>query len=217
YPKRNLEGHVSKLTTWNVKGINNVVKRGKILSSLKKEGAHAAFLQETHLIFYSSFNSKSRGVAILLHKRLPFTVEKCIKDSEGRYVIISGFLYGEKLIQGCIYSPNTFEASFYSKLIAVLSSNTSPLIILGGDLNACLEPELDQHPVKSTHPSKTAIVTGALFSDLNLFDTWRILNPKVFTFFSRPHNSFSRIDYFVTSRQALERVKTCSIKAMTLK
>lgn len=130
---------VTKLTTWNVKGINNVVKRRKILSSLKKEGAHIAFLQETHLsdfehaklrrdwvdqVFYSSFNSKSRGVAILLHKRLPFTLEKCYKDSEGRYVIISGLLYGEKLILGCIYSPNTFEASFYSKLIAVLSSIT---------------------------------------------------------------------------------------------
>lgn len=34
---------VTKLTTWNVKGINNVVKRRKILSSLKKGGAHIAF------------------------------------------------------------------------------------------------------------------------------------------------------------------------------
>lgn len=84
-------------------------------------------------------------------------------------------------------------------------------------MTACLEPELDRYPVKSTRPSKMAIATRALCSDLNLFDTWKILNPKVkvFIFFSRPHNSFSRIDYFFTSRQALERVKTCSIKAMT--
>uniref|UniRef100_A0A671UU51 Endonuclease/exonuclease/phosphatase domain-containing protein n=1 Tax=Sparus aurata TaxID=8175 RepID=A0A671UU51_SPAAU len=122
---------VTKVTSLNVKGINNVVKRRKILSSLKKEGAHIAFLQETHLsdfehvklrrdwvgqVFYSSFNSKSRGVAILLHKKLPFTLDKCFKDSEGRH------------------------ASFYSKLLAVLSSNTSPLIILGGDLNALILP-----------------------------------------------------------------------------
>ena len=169
-------------------------------------------------VFYSSFNSKSRGVAILLHKRLPFTLEKCIKDNEGRYVIISGFLFGERLILGCIYSPNTFEASFYSKLLADLSSNTSPLVILGGDMNACLEPELDQRPVKSTCPSRMAKATKALCCDLNLYDTWRILNPKMkdYTFFSRPHNSFSRIDYFFTSRQVLDRVRTCSIKAMAL-
>ena len=62
-------------------------------------------------LFYSSFNSKGRGVAFLLHKRLPLTLEKCITDSGGRHVIISGFLYEEKLILGCIYSPNTFVAS----------------------------------------------------------------------------------------------------------
>lgn len=223
----------TKLITWNVKGINNVVKRRKVLSSLKKEGAHIALIQETHLsdlehvklrrdwvgqVFYSSFNSKSRGVAILLHKRLPFTLEKCIKDNEGRYVIISGFLYGERLILGCIYSPNTFEASFYSKLLADLSSDASPLVVLGGDMNACLEPELDQRPVKSTCPSRMGKAIKALCCDLNLYDTWRILNPKTrdYTFFSRPHNSLSRIDYFFASRQALDRIRTCTIKAMAI-
>ena len=120
-----------------------------------------------------------RGVAILLHKRLPFALEKFIKDHKWRYVIISGFLYGERLILGCIYSPNTFEASLYSKLMADLSSSTSPLIVVGRDLNACLEPELDHCPVKSTHPSRMAVATKVLCCDLNLFDAWRILNPKM--------------------------------------
>jgi len=40
---------VTKCITWNVKGINNVVKIRKILSSLKKEAAQIAFIQETHL------------------------------------------------------------------------------------------------------------------------------------------------------------------------
>ena len=44
------------------------------------------------------------------------------------------------------------------------------------------------------------------------------MNPKMkdYTFFSCPHNSFSRIDYFLTSTQALDRVRTCSIKTMAL-
>lgn len=73
-------------------------------------------------------------MAILLHKRLPFTLEKCTKDSEGRYVIILGYLYGERLTLVCVYSPNTFEAKFYSKLLADLSSNISTFVIVGGDL-----------------------------------------------------------------------------------
>ncbi len=102
--------------------------------------------------------------------------------------------------------------------MADLASNISPLVILGGDLNCCLEPEFDQNPSKTTRLSKMAVATKELCNDMALFDTWRVLNPKVrdFTFFSRPHNSLSRIDYFFTSRQALDRVRTCSIKAMML-
>lgn len=38
-----------KISTWNVKGSNNVVKKKSILNSLKKDLTHIAFLQETHL------------------------------------------------------------------------------------------------------------------------------------------------------------------------
>lgn len=106
-------------------------------------------------------------------------------------------------------------ASFYSNLLADLSSDILSLVILGGDLNTCLEPELDQSPLKSTQPSRMAVVTRELCNDLNLYYTQRILNPKMkdFTFFSRPHNSFSRIDYFFASRQTVDTIK--NIQAMT--
>lgn len=74
----------------NVKGINYAM--------LKKDKVQVALLQETHLtdsehlklkhvwvcpIDFSSFNSKSRGVAILTHKHLAFTLAKIIQDTEG--------------------------------------------------------------------------------------------------------------------------------------
>lgn len=48
--------------------------------------------------------------------------------------------------------------------------------------------------------------------DLELFDTWRMTNPRErdFTFFSNPHQTFSRIDYFLSSRVVLDRIKECS-------
>lgn len=82
-----------KIITLNVKGINHVIKRRKVLSMLKKDKVQVALLQETHLtdlehlklkrdwvgqIYYSSFNSQSRGVAILIHKHLAFTLDKVI-------------------------------------------------------------------------------------------------------------------------------------------
>lgn len=109
-----------KIISLNVKGLNNVVKRQKTLSFLKKEKTQIALLSETHLndlehsklkrswvgqVFYSSYNTKSRGVAILIHRNLPLTIEKVIKDEEERYILISGFLFRESIsIRMCLWS-----------------------------------------------------------------------------------------------------------------
>lgn len=79
----------------------------RLIHIFKKERCQIALLQETHLsdlehiklrrnwvgqVFYSSFKSNSRGVAILVHRNLPFTLEKTISDKEGRYVLVSGHI-----------------------------------------------------------------------------------------------------------------------------
>ncbi len=46
-PKQNMQG--IKITSLNVNGVNNPIKRGKILSKLNKGKTDIAFLQETHL------------------------------------------------------------------------------------------------------------------------------------------------------------------------
>uniref|UniRef100_A0A3Q4HJU4 exodeoxyribonuclease III n=1 Tax=Neolamprologus brichardi TaxID=32507 RepID=A0A3Q4HJU4_NEOBR len=207
--------HNITIITLNVKGINHVVKRHKILSSLKKDRVPIALLQETHLtdsehlklkrdwvgqIYYSSFNSKSRGVAKLIHKNLPFTLNTIVRDTDGRFILITGLLYGEQILLASVYAPNTFDRLFYSNLLAKTSSVCPNHVIIGGDFNCGLSPETD-YPPKSQPPSKMAKATMDFCSDLGLFDTWRLCNPHVkdFTFFSHPHFSLSRIDYILLS------------------
>lgn len=74
--------------TLNVKGINHCIKR-KSVNYLKHHQIDIALLQETHLndtehaklkqvynqVFYSSFTSRSRGVAILIRKKNPFPID----------------------------------------------------------------------------------------------------------------------------------------------
>ena len=221
-----------KVITLNVKGINNVVKRQKILSFLKKEKCQIAFLQETHLselehkklkrncvgqVYYSSYNTKSRGVAILLHKSLPFTLDKVVPDDEGRYVLLSGYLYGEHILLGCVYAPNVFEAPFFSKLLATISSFSINYRIIGGDFNSTINPNVDQSTPR-LNPSRKSARLMELCNDLELFDVWRVLNPRTrdYTFFSRPHKVFSRIDFFFTSRMIVDRSKACIIGTQTL-
>lgn len=222
-----------KIISLNVKGVGHVVKRQKIISLLKKENAQIALLQETHLtdsehiklrrgwvgqVFYSSYNSHSRGVAILIHKKLQFTLEEIIKDDEGRFVIISGFLFGERILIGSIYGPNAFEPSFFSRLLAAASSHLTPFTLFRGDFNCVQDASVDQSPSKPAFTSKKAARLKELGADLGLFDVWRIINPtaKDFTFYSHPHQSLSRIDYFLVSREVVDRVKACSIGICTL-
>ena len=130
-----------KIISLNVKGLNKAIKRKKIISWLKREKVHIAFLEETHLtdsvheqlktdwigqVYYSSFSSNKRGVAIIINKNTPFLVEHYVKDTEGRYVLISGSLNGEHFMLGCVYAPNVFNNAFYSKLLADLSPLVSP-------------------------------------------------------------------------------------------
>ena len=134
----------TKIISINVKGVNHAIKRKKILKWLKKEKADIALLQETHLtdieheklkrewvgqIYFSSFCSSRRGVAILEHRNIPFNFEKCVKDVEGRYVLTQGTLYGESFMIGCIYAPNVYMSTFYSKLTSDISSLSTLITI----------------------------------------------------------------------------------------
>lgn len=128
---------------------------------------------------------------------MSFKLEKVVHGTEGRYFVITVFLYGEHVVIGSAYAPNTFDGSIYSKLLADLSSICPPFVILGGDFNCGLLPQMDYNPSKTLPLSRMAKATKDLCSELGLFDAWRIINPQEqdLIFFSRPHQPFSRIDY----------------------
>lgn len=92
-----------KYVTWNVNGLNQRLKRKKVILCLRKHNIGIALLQETHLtdsehqnlekqcpgqVFFSSFTSQSRGVVILIDKNIPFQMESVDKDKSGRYIIL---------------------------------------------------------------------------------------------------------------------------------
>ena len=85
--------------TLNVKGINHCIKRKRIINYLKQHQIDMALLQETHLndtehtnlrqggynqVFFSSFTTRARGVAILINKTIPFRLLSTYKDKGGR-------------------------------------------------------------------------------------------------------------------------------------
>lgn len=97
------------------------MKFKKVFTHLKRLNTDIAFLQETHIrsvdnlrlsrrwagqVFQSNFQSKARGVAILISNTVRFTVSNVQIDSDGRYVIVVGELHTLPVILACIYAPN---------------------------------------------------------------------------------------------------------------
>ena len=56
--------------------------------------------------YFSSFNSSSRGVMILLNNNFEHKVEKVISDVNGNYLILDINIEGRNFILVNIYGPN---------------------------------------------------------------------------------------------------------------
>ncbi len=156
-----------------------------MLSFLKKEDVSIAFLQETHLenkdnarlqrswvgqVFATSYSSFSRGVAILISKKLAFRSLDCVKDSQGRYVIVKGILAGNEVTFMNLYCPPGYSPDFLSKAFAVFMDQASGDSFVGGDFNCHLNPSLDKFPSDFYPPSKQVKVLSNICHDIDYSD-----------------------------------------------
>ena len=113
------------LISWNVKGLNHQVKRGRALTHLRRLRAGVVFLQETRLhesdqgrlgkcwrgqSFHSNFRGRARGTAILSDSNIPFESSNIISDKSGRFIIVSVKLYNKSVN---VYAPNVDDVEFF--------------------------------------------------------------------------------------------------------
>lgn len=179
--------------SWNTKGLNNAVKRGRVLTHLKKLNAEITFLQETHLrnqdhfrlrkgwvgqMFHSTFHFKSRGTAILINNNTPFVPSNVTSDPLGRFVVVTGKLYNTPLILANIYAPNVDDERFFSTFFTSLPDLNTHILIMGGDFNCVLDPKLDRSSTKTQSLSKSAKLIRSFLNTFKITDPWRFKNPS---------------------------------------
>jgi len=222
-----------RFLSWNVKGLNGPIKRARIFQQLKRLKPDVAFLQETHLrrsdharlrtnwvsqCFHSAFNARSRGVAILINKRLNFTVSDVSADTQGRYLVVTGTLRQTPVVLVNIYAPNWDNPNFANNLLSSLPCLNTHRLILGGDLNCVMDPLLDRSSPRTQQQSAMAKAFSVFMQANGCVDPWRDQNPhgKTFSFYSNPHNTFSRIDYFFIDRSFLSAVESCEYTTIVI-
>lgn len=191
-----------RFTSWNIRGMSSPSKRGKIFSHLKRLNSDIVFLQETHLkskdhyrlqaswighVFHSNFNSKSRGVAILINKNIQFLPTDVIADKNGRYLMVVGMLMQTKVLLVNIYAPNFDDVEFANRLLSSIPHLNSHLLIFGGDLNCVLDPVLDRSSSRPISQSAMSKSFSDFMNQNGLVDPWRVRNPltkKILLFLS---------------------------------
>lgn len=108
--------------------------------------------------------------------------------------------------------------SFIEGCLDKLTDFVEGQLIWGGDLNVALDPLLDTS-TGSSHLSYVALhrIKKALMA-VHLVHTWRIAHrdARNYTFFSPPHNSYLRLDYFLVHQSALPLVTSSSIGVRSL-
>lgn len=103
-------------------------------------------------------------------------------------------------------------------MLTELKGFSSGCLILGGDLNVPLNPLIDTSSGKTYMTYKILKQIKLLLNSLQLIDTWRFIHPKDrdFTFYSIPHNRYSRIDYIFVSQRDLNMISEANIGIQTI-
>lgn len=222
-----------RFLSWNVKGLNSPIKRSKIFSHLKRLKSDVIFLQETHLrdrdhvrlrcpwvgnVFHSTFNSRARGVAILINKRVQFTPLKIMADKNGTYLIVVATLCNNPVLLVNVYAPNFDNPGFTDKLWSILPFLDTHLLILAGDLNCVIDPTLDRSNPRTLAQSSMSKSIPDFMSKNGFVDPWRFYNPsaRTYSFYSQVHQSFSRIDYFFIDNSLIPKVTASDYHAIVI-
>ena len=186
------------LLTLNVRGLNNCKKRRSLFDRFRKQKPDLVLLQETHSrenvvkewdnewgneIIYSHGTNDSRGVCIMFKKGLDYVINDSVIDQMGRYIIINITVRstGYSIIN--VYAPNKQNEQyvFYSKLSDIIERkcNVDPeRILIGGDFNIPLNPQIDKKGGIITGPNKANLELQGLIAKFDLVDVWRVKNPN---------------------------------------
>lgn len=207
------------LLSWNVRGLNNMRKCKQVTSYLQRQHVDVAFLQETHLAvntrshvvstwgecrYLANYSAYARGVAILIHKRLPFVEEEVYRDRDGRYVMVKGRMLEHSVLFVNVYAPNVEDPDFFNNIHSHIIRMGADQIYLGGDLNLLLDPELDStsHTTDTKPCARRAMLD--MIEQLDSVDAWRTFSThtKGYTHYSAPHNTWTRLDDWCLSAAA---------------
>ena len=212
----------------NCQGLGDFGKRRDVFQYLKQKRCSIYFLQDTHLnpkldqhysaewgytSLFASYNTNSRGVAILFNNNFEFKIKQVYKENDGNFLMVHIYTMNMDVLLVNIYGPNRDDPDFYVRLNEKVKQLKVANIIIAGDWNLVLNPVLDYHNYKHVHNTRAREKVGKIIEDNCLIDIWRDLNPELQRFTWRRSNPLqqSRLDFFLVSEQTCNDISYADI------
>ena len=209
-----------KLCSLNCQGLGDFRKRRDVFNYLRNLKYSIICLQDTHFsknieksvqnewgfkTIFNSFNSRSRGVAILFNSNFEFKLNNVYVDHSGNIVMADIEISNRRITLVNIYGPNKDTPDFYTNLKKKIIDFANNDVIIVGDWNLLINPEIDCLNYKNVNNPNARFEVLRLMNDLNLFDVWREENEdeKVFTWRRRNKMGdiqMGRLDFFLVSQ-----------------
>ena len=167
-------------------------KRKQLFNYLRENKVDIALLQETHSDInkipaweqearvkgaWAHGTTNARGAALIcLNNNITINGEVC--DPQGRYVMANIEFQQENFTLCNIYGPNKDDPSFYIDVFETVDSFQNANVIIGGDFNLVLNPELDRTrgSLTTNYQQKSRGVVTEYINTNELCDLWRNRN-----------------------------------------
>lgn len=176
-----------KIISLNVNGLNISSKRRIIFDHLRGSGADLCLLKETHgthdsatlwrkewgaPAFFNNGSQSSRGTAILVSKKSSIDILQVEADDHGRVICMNLELDKIFFTVSSFYAPTQDkpreQLEALDDLEQTLLDLNSDTVIVGGDFNCFIDPQLDRnsHSSSKSHSEpvrdkiRTLLITG---------------------------------------------------------
>ena len=144
---------------------------------MKKEGTFIR-TQWGFECFFNSYNSQSRGVAILLNNNFEYKIHKTLRDNNGNLIIVDIEINNKRISLINIYGPNRDSPEFYEQIGNMLKEQGNEVTIWTGDFNLVLNPDLDIKNYININNPKAREKVLDICEEFNLIDVWRESYPE---------------------------------------
>ena len=201
--------------------MNAPTKRQRLTEWIQKQDPYICCLQETHFktrdtyrlkvkgwkkILHANGGQKKAGVAILISDKIDFKTKAVKRDKDGHYVMIKGSIQEEDVTLRNIYAPNIGAPQYVRQMLTSMKGEINNNTIIVGDFNTPLT--IMDRSTKQKINKETQTLNDRV-EKLDLIDIYRTFHPKTmnFTFFSRAHGTFSRIDHILGHKSSPGKFK----------